>query len=164
MLRSPLFSELVSLRNDVERIASQAMSLDPAPRRNSTNGSWAAPVPIDVYSTPDHAVVIAALPGIAPDEVDIAVHQNTVTISGTLRNVADADDARDATWYVSELSSGTFRRSITLPFQVDADQTTAWSEHGILRITLPKVESARTRRIAVSSGGKEALAAGKPAA
>ncbi len=164
MFRSPLFSELVSLRNDMERLTSQAMSLEPTSRRTPTSGSWAAPVPIDVYSTADHAVVIAALPGVSPDDVDIAVQQNTVTISGTLRNAADADDARDATWYVSELSSGAFRRSVTLPFQIDADHVTAWAEHGILRITLPKVESARSRRIEVHSGRKEALAASNPAA
>ena len=164
MFRSPLFSELVSLRNDVDRIASQAMRPDAPARRASASTTWAVPVPIDVYSTADHAVVMAALPGIAPEDVDIAVYQNTVTLSGTLRHAADADDAKDATWFVSELASGSFRRSVTLPFQVDADKTTAWAEHGILRITLPKVESAKARKIAVSSHQAEALAATNPAA
>lgn len=164
MFRAPVFSELVTLRNDVERITSPAIPPDSTQRHRPATRGWAAAVPVEVYSTADHAVVIAALPGLAPDDVDIAVHQNTVTLSGTLRNVADSDDAKDATWYVSELASGAFRRTITLPFQVDADKATAWAEHGILRITLPKVEAARARRIKVSPGGRDALSDGKPAA
>jgi len=164
MFRSPLFTDLVTLRNDVERLASQAMTAETPTRRTLSSRAWVASVPVDVYSTSDHAVVIAALPGLSPDDVEISVHQNTVTISGALRNVAESDDAKDATWYVSELSSGDFRRSITLPFHVDADRTTAWSENGILRITLPKVESAKARKITVSSERSDALEASNPAA
>ena len=72
--------------------------------------------------------------------------QNTVTLSGTVGNVADSEEAKGATWYVHELGNGTYRRSITLPFAVDADATQATFEHGILRIVLPKAASAKPRK------------------
>jgi HSP20 family protein len=164
MFRSPLFSDLISLRNDVERLANQAMSSDPPTHRGAREDAWTAPIPIDVYSTGDHAVVIASIPGMAPEDVEISINQNTVTLSGTIHNPVDAEEARDATWYLSELSSGAFRRSVTLPFPVDSDKTTAVADHGIVRITLPKVDSAKARRIAVSTSHGEALAAKNPAA
>jgi HSP20 family protein len=167
MFRSPLFSEIVSLRNDVERIANQAMGATSSNHAATREEAWATPVPIDVYSTGDHAVIIASVPGMAPDEIEISVNQNTVTLSGVIHNPVDAEETRDATWFLSELSSGAFRRSVTLPFPVDSDKATAVAEHGIVRVTLPKVDSARARKIAVSTNHTnhhEAIAAGSHAA
>jgi HSP20 family protein len=170
MFRSPLISDLISLRNDVERMASQAMigseSSPQAARRGGTEQTWSSLMPINVYSTGDQAVIVAALPGLRPDDVDISVQQNTVTISGSTPQPTESEDARHATWYVSEIATGLFRRSITLPFAVDPDRATAVSEYGLLRITLPKAASARAHKIAVGSGAdrQEVLSATNPAA
>jgi HSP20 family protein len=170
MFRSPLLSDLISLRNDVERMASQAMagseSTPQSVRRSGTEQTWSSLMPINVYSNGEQAVIVAALPGLRPDDVEISVQQNTVTISGSTPQPADSDDARHATWYVSEIATGLFRRSITLPFAVDPDRAEAVSEHGLLRITLPKAASARAHKIAVGSGSdrQEVLAATNPAA
>jgi HSP20 family protein len=62
---------------------------------------------------------------------------------------------------VRELADGTYRRSVTLPFMVDADKAEATFEHGILRIVLPKAEESRPKKVAISAGGtQEAIAAG----
>jgi HSP20 family protein len=116
-------------------------------------------MPVDVYSTNDQAVVLAAVPGMTPDDLDLSINQNTVTLSGTVRNAADADDAKDATWYVSELGGGTYRRSVTLPFPVDADKAAATFEYGILRVVLPKAESAKPKKIAINTDSNGAISA-----
>jgi len=165
MMRSPLFSDLLSLRHSLDQFVNQGFGSDTfrsgSSRAQDTASNWAFPMPIDVYATNDHAVVLAAVPGMTPDDLELSIHQNTVTLSGTVHNAADSEDAKDATWYVAELGGGTYRRSVTLPFPVDADQASATFQHGIVRVLLPKVESAKPRKIAITESGDHALAANK---
>jgi HSP20 family protein len=109
------------------------------------------PMPLDVYATPNEAVILAAAPGMRPDSLDITVQQNTVTLSGTVQDVAQSEEAKQATWYLHELWSGQYRRSVTLPFEVDAAKAHASFESGIVRIVLPKAEHARPKKIAIST-------------
>ena len=164
MIRSPLFGDLLTLSNTLDQVTNPrwgGAQFDVHPGAAVTNGrSWAVPMPIDVYATGDEAVLIAAVPGMQPDDLELTVHQNTVTLRGTVRSAADAEDTRDATWYVSELGSGTFQRSVTLPFPIDADHAQATFEHGLVRVILPKAESAKPKTIAISSSkANEAIAA-----
>jgi len=164
MIRSSLLGDLLNLRNTLDQVTSPpggGTQFDALPGRSRANGaSWAVPMPIDVYSTGDEVVMIAAVPGMQPDDLELSVHQNTVTLRGTVRSAADAEETRNATWYVSELGSGTFQRSVTLPFPIDADHATATFEHGLVRVTLPKSESAKPKTITISSGSRnEAIAA-----
>jgi HSP20 family protein len=123
-------------------------------------GATAYPLPIDVYATGDEVVIVAAVPGMQPDNLDISFHQGTVVLSGTVGNVAESEQGKNATWYVHELWSGSFRRAVTLPFEVDADKANATWENGIVRLTLPKAERARPKKIAIQVGGRtEAIAA-----
>ena len=125
-----------------------------------SGGRVAQPLPLDVYATDEHAVVVAAVPGMDPEDLDLTVHQDTVTVGGTLRNVAEGAGAEDATWCIHELWAGQFRRSFTLPFPVDADQAQASFEQGILRVTLPKAASAKPQKIAISRAQPQAIASG----
>ena len=162
MMRSPLFNDLFSLRDSLEQFANEAFGSNGlrSPKSRSNGSAWAIPMPIDVYATDDRAVILAAVPGMVPDDLDLTIHENTVTLSGTVKNAAEAEDAQHATWYVSELGSGTYRRSVTLPFPVNADEAKATFEHGILRIVLPKSESAKPRKIAISAGSDQAIESG----
>ena len=155
MLRSPLFNEFITLRNSIDQLADDVFGNDSFrtlwSRDTSGNGTRSvSPMPIDVYATDEHAVIIAAVPGMRPDDLDLTIQQNTVTLSGSVRSATDSEEAKQATWYIHELASGAYRRSVTLPFQVDADAAEATFEHGILRITLPKAENARPKKIAIS--------------
>ena len=155
MIRSPLFNDVLTLRNNVEQLANEVFGADPFRTvwsRGSNGGGVAQPMPLDVYATDDHAVIIAAIPGMQPDDLELTVQENTVTLSGTTRGVIDSDDAKNATWYLHELGSGACRRSVTLPFPVDADRAEATIEHGIVRVMVPKAATAKPRRIAVSAG------------
>jgi HSP20 family protein len=164
MMRSPLINDLVSLRNTVDPLFRERPFGDPFnalwSRAETGGGAVARPIPLDVYATDDRVVITAAVPGIRPDDLQLTVHQNTVTLSGSLRNVADTEEGQKATWYLQELPSGSVRRSITLPFEVDAGQADASFEHGILRVVLPKAEAAKPKQITIHSGQGQAIEAG----
>ena len=120
--------------------------------RGAGPGPSVQPMPLDVYATPDHAVILAAVPGMRPDSLDVTVHQNTVTISGTVQDVTQSPDAKQATWYLHELWSGTYQRSVTLPFELDASKAHASFESGIVRVVLPKAEQAKPKKIQITPG------------
>ena len=121
--------------------------------------AWA--LPLDIYATPDEAVVIAAVPGMSPEHLEITYTQNTLTLSGAVPNVAESEQGQQATWYLRELWSGQFQRTVTLPFEVDASQAEATFEHGIVRITLPKAEWTKPQKIAIKAGsGQRAIGTG----
>jgi HSP20 family protein len=160
----PLGSDVVLLRDAMTQLLQDSFVSSGGSRSGWSNGArtMVRPIPLDVYTTPEEAVVIAALPGLDPEQLEITYAQNTLTLSGSVPNVAESDQAKHATWYAHELWSGQFQRTVTLPFEVDAAQAEASFAHGIVRITLPKAESAKPQKIAITAGrGQQgAIAAG----
>lgn len=119
---------------------------------NGFNGGGASNrlgVAIDVYETAHEVVIIAAVPGLGPDDINVSVHENTVTLSGQLPNVAQSEEAKQATWYIHELPYGSFQRSLKLPVEIDPDGADATFENGILHLHLPKARQSRPRQITV---------------
>jgi len=98
-----------------------------------------------------------------PEDLQVTYNQGTLTLAGTIQNVAEGEEAKGATWYVHELWSGQYRRSLTLPFAVDADKAQASFEQGVVRIALPKAERAKPTKIAIQGGGAQAIGAGNQA-
>jgi HSP20 family protein len=146
-----LMDEFVSLRDSMDRMFGESSV---APLRGLWSGGWGSgngrmTLPLDVYATKDEVVIIAAVPGIPAEEIEITINQNTITLTGKTPNVASSEEAKDATWYLHELQHGAFQRSITLPIEVDAANADASCEHGILRLRLPKAEAAKPRQIKV---------------
>jgi HSP20 family protein len=129
--------------------------------RGGLTGPSVQPMPLDVYATPEQAVILAAVPGMQPDSLDITVHQNTVTLTGTVQDVAQSEEAQQATWYLHELWSGKYQRSVMLPFELDANNAQASFESGIVKIVLPKAEQAKPKKIQITAGeAKQAIGAG----
>lgn len=105
--------------------------------------------PVDIYQTQDELVIKAQLPGVTPDALNISVLGDTVTIRGEVR-----PDERQGRGYLrQELPHGAYERSFSLPMPVDANAASAKLEHGILTLTLPKLEAAKPRQIRVTSAG-----------
>jgi HSP20 family protein len=98
------------------------------------------PTPVDVHETQDAFVVSMALEGASPDEVDISLVGNTLTITGELREERqqEGDGGR---WVLREQRFGAYERVLTLPIAVDADAATTGFKDGVLTITLPKLEA-----------------------
>lgn len=146
----------IVLRDAVDRIFSDGFFSSPFRPAwgNGFNGAGGAGgsrtgIALDVYETPEEVVIIAAVPGLGPDDISVTVHESTVTLSGQLPNVAQSEDARQATWYIHELPYGHFQRSLKLPVEIDADGADASFDNGILHLHLPKASQARPRQITV---------------
>ena len=162
--QSPFGSDFVLLRDAMNQLLSDSFVPSGGARSGWSNGSRATarPMPLDVYATPEEAIVIAALPGMNPQDLEITYTQNTLTLSGSVPSAVDSEQGKHATWYAHELWSGQFQRTVTLPFEVDASQAEATFENGLVRIALPKAERAKPQKIAIKagSGQQEAIGAG----
>ena len=160
----PFGSDFVLLRDAMNQLLSDSFVPSGGSRSGWNNGSrtMARPMPLDVYATPDAAIVMAALPGLNPQDLEITYTQNTLTLSGSVPSAVDSEQGKNATWYAHELWSGQFQRTVTLPFEVDASKAEATFEHGLVRIALPKAERAKPQKIAITagSGQQEAIGTG----
>jgi HSP20 family protein len=101
---------------------------------------------IDVVDHENEIRVCAELPGIDKKDVDVSVSDNMLTIKGQARN---EEKVEKSNYFRSEITQGSFLRSVYLPMEVDCDKASATLRNGILEITLPKVENARRKSIQV---------------
>lgn len=135
--------ELMMLRQQMDRLFedrwTQTRASAPAP-------SSALFLPIDVYSDEDAVVVLASLPGLKAEDVDIVLQGDTVTIQGEAH-----PPSGNVQWAVQERPYGKFSRSLTLNVPVDMAKAEAEFENGILTLRLPKAESAKPRQIQVKA-------------
>lgn len=127
------------------------LPLQPTRSSTSTNGDTGFGMLIDCYATNDHAVVLAALPGIHPEDTNVSIDKDTLTITGNVSGDRKQQDeqGQPVAWYLSEIPRGSFERRITLPFQIDEDKVEAQFSHGMLRIVLPKLEASKPRKVSV---------------
>ncbi|HEX4639410.1 MAG TPA: Hsp20/alpha crystallin family protein [Chthoniobacterales bacterium] len=102
---------------------------------------------LDLYQNNDNVVAVLELPGMRKEDIEISLHDGTLTISGERKSSASNGENAERT----ERYVGSFRRSITLPARVDANKVNATYRDGILTVTLPKAEEAKPKRIQVAS-------------
>ncbi len=103
------------------------------------SADWAASsnegqLSIDVFRDGSDLVVRSTVAGVKPEDLDIAIHGDLLTVRGTR---AMADDLTEDQWYYRECYWGAFSRSIVLPFEVSADSAKASLKNGILEIRIP---------------------------
>lgn len=101
-------------------------------------------LPLDVYTTPEEIVIVASLPGLTPDEVDITIDGDRLTIRGQLRPPLENVD-----YLFQERAYGPFARTLTLNVPINADEADAVFENGVLTLSLPKAEESKPRTIQV---------------
>ena len=112
--------------------------------RSMPRGTFPA---MNLYDEGEKYVVTAEVPGVQPEDLNLEVVENTLTLAGT-RN----GDAKDAKYYRRERPHGSFSRTVTLGERVEPDQVTADYKHGVLIVTLPKTQKAQSRKIEVNAG------------
>jgi len=103
-------------------------------------------LPVDMYQTADDVVVKAALPGIKPEEVDITITGDTLTIRGEQK---EEQEVKEDDYFYKERRYGTFSRSVAMPVKVKSDKAEAVFENGVLTLTLPKAEEIKPKQIKV---------------
>lgn len=142
------FAELTSMRTAMDRLFDQGLGRFPG-LRNSDEFSPTA-LGLDVYETDGNYVVKAAVPGVAPEDLDISVKDDILTIKGSFDH---EEESRDERYLRRELRSGSFERALRLPPTVDAERADAQFEHGMLKLTLPKREEAKAHAIKITPKG-----------
>jgi len=133
---------VMTLREAMDRLFDDAFT-----RPVGLSGFSAIPA-IDMYQTSDEVVVKAALPGLKPEDVQISVTADVLTLRG---EVKEEKEEKDATYHVREQRYGSFERAVMLPTDVQTEKARAEFENGILTITLPKAEAVRPKNITIKS-------------
>jgi HSP20 family protein len=131
--------EMERLRQEMNRLFDQA-------DRGAGTGVISGYPAMNIWSDAEGVVVTAELPGVDLDALDIAVQANTLTLKGNRERPELGDEV---VVHRQERSYGQFRRMLQLPFEVEAANVEAAYENGVLRITLPRAESAKPRKIEV---------------
>lgn len=101
---------------------------------------------IDVYQTDNDIVIKSTIAGVKPEDLDISINNDMVTIKGERKNEEIVDSEN---YYYQECYWGSFSRSVVLPVDILTDKTDASLKNGILTIRLPKADTTKTKRIAV---------------
>jgi HSP20 family protein len=114
--------------------------------------AWGGPVearlPLDVTSSEDAVVIEAALPGVNPEDVEITVHQDNLTIA--VKEQAEEERTEgDRVYRELRRSSGT--RTLTLPSGMDTEHARADFDNGMLKLYIPRAEAAKPRQIQVNT-------------
>jgi HSP20 family molecular chaperone IbpA len=104
---------------------------------------------VDVYQTPDEIVIRAIIAGVRPDELDVSITRDMVTIHGKRENHKEASDED---FFFQELYWGSFSRTILLPQEVEVEDATASEKHGLLTIRLPKIDKKKQTKLKVKAG------------
>ncbi len=101
---------------------------------------------IDICQTDNDVVVKAALPGVKPEDIEITVEDDVLTIRG---NSKSEEETRQGNYVHRETHSGSFCRQVPLPVQTMVDKAHATIENGILTVTMPKAEEVKPKQIKV---------------
>jgi HSP20 family protein len=144
--------ELTHLQDRINR-AFDAYGRGAGPTRSDdglmTTGAWAPPV--DIYQNADQELVLKAeLPDISPDDIELNVNNDMLTISGEKRF---SNEVKEDQFHRIERQYGRFSRSFSLPSSIDATKISAEHKNGVLTVRLPAREEAKPRQIKVDVRG-----------
>jgi HSP20 family protein len=145
LLRWEPFRELVSLREAMDRLFEESFV---RPREGVLTTDGAGALAVDMYETSEEVIVRTALPGVDPDDIDVSVVGDTLTIRGETK----AEEKEEGANYIRrERRYGTFSRSLLIPSNVVADKAAADFSKGILTLRLPKAEEVKPKRIEIKT-------------
>ena len=138
--RNP-FQELSKLRSEMDRLFADVMGGTPF---TATSGVYPA---LNVTEDADKLYVRAELPGIKAEDIDISVEGTTLTLRGERK----PDSTANVSYHRRERKAGRFHKALTLPYEISHEGVVAECRNGVLKLTLPKSEQAKPKKIAVKS-------------
>lgn len=141
-----------SLRGAMDRLFQDAF----VPSLSALEGSHFWPA-VDILNTEDAFVVLASLPGVKPDDVEITLENQTLSIRG---QITDESESEEGDYLYRERKFGRFSRQIGFPTRVEAESAEATFENGSLRLRVPKAAETKPRRIEIKPGEKHAGSSG----
>ena len=134
------FAPLLRLHGEMDRMFEDFFEGAPASRRYG-----AAYPALNTWEDGDAAWVEAELPGLAMEDVEVLVSGSDVTINGE-RKIAAPENAA---WHRRERSQGKFSRTLSLPWEIDAEKVEARLRDGVLTVRLPKCETCKPKKVKV---------------
>lgn len=132
----------------------EEVSINPQRMVNSGDGGWMdeneeeAELTVDVYQTPAEIVVKSMIAGVRPEDLQISITRDAVTIKGR-RN--EEITVNEENYFHKELYWGSFSRTITLPEEVEPEEAEAFEKNGLLTIRLPKIDKKKIQKLRVRS-------------
>ncbi|HEY0964260.1 MAG TPA: Hsp20/alpha crystallin family protein [Candidatus Paceibacterota bacterium] len=114
----------------------------------SAGSSQDGELPVDMFQTDDAIVIKALVAGVSPNELEISITRDMVTIRGVREEI---QEVHDDGYFHRELFWGSFSRTLVLPEEVAIDEAEAQEKHGLLEIRLPKLDKHRSTQLRVRS-------------
>lgn len=145
LVRWDPFRDVLSLRSAMDRLFEDSFV---TPRLGWLAPTGAAGFAMDVYETRDQVVVKAALPGIKPEQAQVTISGNTLTIRGEAK---EEKEIKEENYICKERHFGSFARSVTLPDGLQVDKAEATFENGVLTLKIPKTEEVKPKTIKVKA-------------
>lgn len=140
------FRDLAALHDRMNRLFDETLSRSRAGEPSELTGSWSPSV--DVYENSDKFVLVAELPGLSKEDVQIELKDDVITLKGERKF---QDEYKDQTCHRMERSYGQFIRSFSLPTQVEMGKVEAKFKDGVLTVTVPKAAAAKPRLIPIAA-------------
>lgn len=141
VVRFDPFRDITTLRDEMNRLFSRTVG------EGGASGSAWTPA-VDIFDQDEAIVLRAELPGLTPEDIDIEIDDNVLTLRGERRFQEQVDEGR---YYRLERAYGQFQRSVTLPQGVKADEISAGFDNGVLTVRVPKADEVKPRKIAVAA-------------
>jgi len=138
------FKEMMTLRRAMDRLFEE--SFVPMTRMRGEAQDVPLYLPVDAYETENEVVVIASLPGLKPEDVEITFEDGSLTIRGEIKLPAEG-----VNYVIHERAHGPFARTLNFNVPVDADKIEATFDSGVLTLTVPKSETVRPKTIKVKA-------------
>jgi HSP20 family protein len=138
----PAFGRLTDLRDEIDRLFESPLT--ELARTSNLLSGWNPA--LDLYEDKDNLYVKVELPGMKREDIDVSLHEGSLSISGERKSEQKHEDDEV---YRAERFFGRFQRTVTLPTPVAAEKVKAQYKDGILNITLPKTEEAKPKHIDV---------------
>ncbi len=116
-------------------------------------GNWAeegeeAELTVDVYQTPEDIIVQTMVAGVRPEDLEITITRDMITIKGKREESRTVDEEN---YFTKELYWGSFSRTVLLPEEIDPDEAEATERHGLLTIQLPKIDKEKKKSLKIKS-------------
>ena len=145
LVRWDPFRDLVGIQDELNRLFGRTYTGGEA-LRPSAAGAWMPAM--DVFETEDAIVAKLELPGIEPGDVEVAVEDSTLTVSGKREFESETNEEN---YHRVERRYGSFSRSIALPQTADVEKVSARFDRGVLEIAVPKAARAKPKRIEIEA-------------
>lgn len=132
-----------------EELETEVSTTAPQAQQEEWMNDFEGQLTIDMYQTKDNVIIKSTIAGVKPDDIDITIANDMVTIRGERKRDFEAS-AED--YFYQECYWGSFSRSVVLPVDVDIENVSADLKDGILTVILPKAAKAKAKKVRVGGG------------